>query len=290
MLNRYQVPLTRLHSTETKPKSSHTGIIAGGVTSGILGFIIILVAVFCLSRRRKFKLQVESTKQNSPNELSRGSSLNLLEEDNIAINEANASTPPPQQPHFSVISQIRHIFKSPVTHGSLTPSPFNLENDGTRIVQPEPAVLPFNRRVGTGTNFSSPIPPLTLQHTNPGVTHGGRRKEHATVADYIPPHDTRNRERGTNPFQDPGTGVQETGDALYRLQQLTREVGTEFQTLANREQSGQLTGVERGRLEEIRLTTGLTIMYDLRPGRFISTRSTITSAPPPSYHSDCNSS
>lgn len=258
---------------------------------------MILAAVFCLSRRHRFKQRVKSTNQNSMVELSSRSSLQLLEgQNNTAINEADAPIPPLRQSHSSIMSQIRRIFDPPAAHGSLTPSPFHLGKNRSPIAQPDRPVAasPFStsRHARAGVNLSSPIP-IPPQHANPGATHWGRRKERVVAADHVPPRDTRDRGDSTNPFQDPDTTeghrAQETGDALYRLQQLTREVGVELQTLASRAQSGRLTEVERERLEEIRHTTGLTIMYDSRLGRFIST-SSATSAPPPTYHSDYNPS
>lgn len=113
------------------------------------------------------------------------------------------------------------------------------------------------------------------------IDSGARR--HITA--LTPASQHKNQKDDGDPFRDPDPiEVQEAGNAFDRLQQLTREVEAELQNLANQAQSGQLSAAEQARLDEIRHTTGLTIMYDSRLGRF-STSSTL-SAPPPPYRSN----
>jgi hypothetical protein len=98
-----------------------------------------------------------------------------------------------------------------------------------------------------------------------------------------------------NPFRDPvltesnneGEG-QRVRNALDNLQALTSRFEGELLQLGALTQSGQLSAEDRLKLEEIRRTTGLTIQFDSRRGRFSVVRSASSgssfSLNPPSYH------
>lgn len=254
--------------TRSTEANDNAGLIAGGACLGALWILVVLAVSFRLFRRHcRFRQRTTRGYIIDPYSL-------------IESSPTDTPTPPLRQPHASsLISQIKHIFKSPASRGSLTPSPFRLGNNGSPSARQDPS-------------------PSLPQHLESGVTRWKRKIKHPgpTAANYIPPRNTKNRGEVANPFRDsdiaedrPGLPrAQETGDALDRLQQLTREVGAELQTLDSQAQSGQLSGAERERLDEIRRTARLAIMSpDSRPGRPISTGSTTMSASPPSYCSDC---
>lgn len=238
---------------------------------GALWILVVLAVSFRLFRRHcRFRQRITRGNIIDP--------YNLVES-----SPTDTPTSPLGQPHSSsLISQIKHIFKSSASRGeeSLTPSPFRLGNNGS---PPD------------SSSSASTLP----QHIDSGVTRWKRKIKHPgpTAANYIPLRNTKNQgEEAPNPFRDPNITedrpgrprAQETENALDRLQQLTREVGAELQTLDNQAQSGQLSEAEQERLNEIRRTARLAIMSpDSRPGRPVSTGSTTTSASPPSYRSDC---
>ncbi len=103
------------------------------------------------------------------------------------------------------------------------------------------------------------------------------------------PYNRAGEQDNLDPFRDPeiieNQAVPGAGNALDRLQELTREVKEELRELAKRARSGQLSDSERERLDEIKRTIGLSIRSNSRRG---SARSigTMLSAPPPSYRSD----
>lgn len=208
---------------------SNTGPIVGGVISGILGLLLILVAALCIFRRQNRKRRSAVDKNVDP--------YNMIQQPTVNID------PLGEQQNYH--------------HAEM----------GTNISSAMPSLL---RGIDSGTSTSQKrgeghIPTVTsaLQHSN--------------------------ERDNSNPFRDPDTAevhqVQQARGALDRLQQLTREVEAELQNLANQVESGQLSVTEQQRLDEIRRTAGLTITYDSRLRRFLSTSST-SSAPPPSYHSE----
>lgn len=161
----------------------------------------------------------------------------------------------------------------------------------------------LNRRRQVASNAGPPIGPISatftiprpfLDTSSPYEQPAGKRAKDQTESPD--PEPRRNRENGqdnTDPFRDPETGQGQdeliigAKNALDRLQELTRGAEEELRELGNRARRGELSGSEQERLDEIRRTTGLTIVYDPGRGRFstISSASSFTTSPP-SYHSD----
>ncbi len=200
-----------MHLSTLEPKSK-VGTIVGGMISGVLGLLLILVAVFCFLRQRRR------------------------------------------------------------AHSSSSLIPYTFVGDPEKTHQ-----LPTIRTV---TPLAWPVNRLKTSRTP--TLHADTTDDGIGNASQLPAQDP---EIITNQ----ALAVPGAGHALERLQELTREVEEELRELGNRARSGQLSDNERERLDEIRRTTGLTIVYDPRRGRFSTTSSaTSYTASPPSYRSDCD--